>query len=159
MRRSQAILLGTLVVGTLDFLDAVVFFGLRNGTSPVRIAHSIAAGWLGRAAFAGGAATAALGLATHYFIAFGIVVTYSAASRRFELLTRRPWICGAIYGVGVYFFMNLVVIPLSAIGPQPFRTGPLINGLLIHVLGIGVPSAIAAAAVPRHTPQPVSPSL
>jgi hypothetical protein len=45
--------------------------------------------------------------------------------------------------------MNLVVIPLSAIGPQRFVFGPLVNGLLIHVLGIGIPSALFAAAARR----------
>jgi hypothetical protein len=50
-----------LVVGALDAIDAVVFFGLR-GVTPIRIAHSIAAGLLGRAAFQGGLATAALGV-------------------------------------------------------------------------------------------------
>jgi len=32
-----ALLLGTLAVGILDGLDAVVFFGLRNGVAPDRI--------------------------------------------------------------------------------------------------------------------------
>jgi hypothetical protein len=32
----RALLLGTLLVGTLDGLDAVVFFGLR-GAKPVRV--------------------------------------------------------------------------------------------------------------------------
>jgi hypothetical protein len=40
---------------------------------------------------------------------------------------------------------DLVVIPLSKIGPQPSTTGPFINGILIHALGIGVPPALMAA--------------
>lgn len=141
-----AILIGTLTVGTLDLLDAFVFFGVRSGTAPMRICQSIAAGWLGRAAFDGGVRSAVLGLATHYIIAFGIVLTYSVASRRFAVLVRRPWICGAIYGVGVYFFMNVVVIPLSAIGAQRFTPGPFVNGVLIHILGVGLPTALVTAA-------------
>ena len=82
LRASRAILYGTLVVGTLDAIDALVFFGLRSGATPVRIFQGIASGWLGRSASTGGLRTAALGLATHYFIAFGIVATYFVVSRR-----------------------------------------------------------------------------
>jgi uncharacterized membrane protein YagU involved in acid resistance len=144
MTSRLAILFGTASVGTLDLLDAVIFFGIRNGTTPVRIFQSIAAGWLGRPAFSGGASSAALGVATHYLIAFGIVTTYFVASRIVPVLRRRPWMCGAAYGVGVYFFMNLFIIPLSAIGPQPFVWGPFVNGIAIHILGVGIPAALFA---------------
>src|SRR4029453_7978290 len=106
---------GGLVVGALAALDAIVFFGFR-GATPVRIFQSIAAGLLGRATFQGGLRSALLGVAIHFFIAFSIAATYYAASRRLSILTQRPIICGAAYGVLVYFFMNRVVIPLSAIG-------------------------------------------
>lgn len=143
---ARAILYGTLVVGTLDIVDAFVFFGLRSGTSPVRILQSIASGWLGRAAFTGGAAAAALGAITHYFIAFGIVVTYFVVSRRVAVLTRHPIACGIAYGLLVYLFMNRVVIPLSAIGTATWPAPPVLaNGLLIHAFGIGIPSAFFAA--------------
>ena len=142
----QAILYGTLVVGTLDLIDAVVFFGLR-GSTPIRIFQSIASGWLGRAAaYAGGLPTAALGVATHYVVAFGIVVTYYVCGRRFSLLTRHPIPCGILYGLLAYLVMNRVVIPLSAIGATTWPSRPvLINQLLIHALGVGLPSAIVAA--------------
>ena len=145
MSPARAILYGTLVVGTLDIVDAFVFFGLRSGTPPARILQSIASGWLGRAAYTGGAGAAALGAITHYFIAFGIVVTYFVASRRVAVLTRHPIACGIVYGVLVYLFMNRVVIPLSAIGAASWPVLPVLaNGLLIHAFGIGIPSAIFA---------------
>jgi len=141
MKWTRAIALGTAVVGTLDAIDAVVFFGLR-GAAPVRIFQGIAAGLMGPSARSGGLPAAALGLVLHYTVAFGIVATYVLASRRLTLLTRRPVVCGALYGLGAYFFMNLVVIPLSAIGPQRLAlAAPLVNGLLIHVFGIGMPTA------------------
>jgi hypothetical protein len=143
---ARAIVYGGLVVGTLDILDALIFFGLR-GVPPVRIFHSIAAGLLGReAARAGGLRTAVLGGFLHYFIAFAIVVTFFAASRKIPVLVRRPWISGALYGVLVYLFMNLVVLPLSAIHGAPVLPGGviLLNGILIHIFGVGVPSALYA---------------
>ena len=145
---SQAILYGTLIVGTLDIVDAFVFFGLRSGTTPVRILQSIASGWLGRASYSGGLRAAALGAITHYFIAFGIVVTYFVISQRVSVLTRHPIPCGVVYGLVVYLFMNRVVIPLSAIGTATWPALPVLaNGLLIHAFGIGIPSAIFAAKV------------
>jgi hypothetical protein len=150
--RTRAIALGTLTVGTADAIDAVIFFGLR-GARPVRIFQGIAGGLLGSAATRGGLLTAALGLAIHYVIAFGIVLTYNVASRRIDVLTKHPVVCGAIYGLLVYAFMNNVVIPLSAIGSQPFpRLAPLLNGLFIHMLGIGIPSALFAAAARPQSP-------
>ena len=150
LRASRAILYGTLVVGTLDALDAIVFFGLRSGATPVRIFQGIAAGWLGRATYSGGLRTAALGVATHYGIAFGIVVTYFVVSRRVRLLTRHPIPCGLAYGLLAWLFMNRVVIPLSAIGTATWPVLPVLaNGLLIHAFGVGLPSAVFAARA-RH---------
>ena len=143
----QAVLYGALAVGTLDALDAIVFFGLRSGARPIRIFQGIASGLLGPAARQGGLKTADLGLVLHYFIAFGIVVTYFLASRRVRLLTRRPLLCGLLYGVAVYGVMNLVVIPLSRIGGPNMPALPVLaNGLLIHMFGVGLPAALFARA-------------
>jgi hypothetical protein len=147
MKPARAILYGTLVVGTIDAIDAFVFFGLRSGSTPTRIFQSIASGWIGRAAYSGGTRTVVLGAATHYLIAFGIVLTYFAVSRCFRVLTRHPMLCGIAYGLLAYLVMNRVVIPLSAIGPGPWPSLPVLaNGLLIHAFGIGPPAALFAAA-------------
>jgi hypothetical protein len=143
----RAVLVGGVVVGVLDILDAFVFFYLRAGVSPTRILQSIASGLLGRAAFEGGAATAALGLGLHFVIALTIVLGYALAARRIPALASRPMMWGSLYGVAVYGVMNLVVIPLSAIGSGRLPSGAvLVNGLLIHVLGVGIPSAWFARA-------------
>jgi uncharacterized membrane protein YagU involved in acid resistance len=141
---TESIVYGGLVVGALDAIDAIVIFGLR-GATPVRVFQGIAAGLLGRATFQGGLRTALLGLAIHFFIAFSIVIAYYAASRRVSILTRRPVVCGAIYGVFVYFFMNRIIIPLSAIGSTAFSLPLFVNGIVIHILGIGVPAALFVA--------------
>jgi hypothetical protein len=146
---SQAILYGALVVGTLDALDAIVFFGLRSGARPVRIFQGIASGLLGRASFQGGLKTAALGVALHYFIAFGVVATYFLVSRRVHLLTRHPVLCGPLYGLAVFAVMNLIVLPVSKVGPPSLPVPVLVNGLLIHMFGVGLPSALFARAARR----------
>ena len=141
----RALLLGTLTVGVLDILDAFVFFGIR-GVTPIRILQSIAAGILGRAAFQGGVRTAVLGAGLHFFIAFVIVSIYHVASRRLDVLTRHPWICGAAYGVAAYLVMNLIVLPLSAAASGTKSMEVLANGVLIHIAGVGIPTALFARA-------------
>jgi hypothetical protein len=150
MTPRRALALGTLVVGTLDILDALIFFGLR-GAKPIRIFQSIAAGLLGRdAAREGGLATALLGGVLHFFIAFVIVALYFLASRRAPVLIRRPVALGISYGIVVYFVMNYVVIPLSAAGQGAFSMPVFLNGILIHAFGVGLPAALFARAAEQQ---------
>jgi hypothetical protein len=107
--------------------------------------HSIASGLLGAAAFQGGFKTAALGVALHFLIAFGAAVVYYGLSRKLNFLVRQTIVCGLIYGVAVYGFMNLIVLPLSAIPFKPsYAPAVLITGLVIHMLCVGLPIALAA---------------
>lgn len=149
MSPRRALLLGALTVGVLDIMDAFIFFGLR-GVPPVRILQAIASGVLGRdAAVAGGVGTAALGLLLHFVVAFLIVLVFFMVSRKLPILTRHPFVSGALYGIVAYFVMTLVVVPASAIHAAPTlptKLPVLINGLLIHVLGVGIPAALFARA-------------
>jgi hypothetical protein len=143
-RGVRAVLYGTLAVGVLDGLDAVIFHGLR-GVPPDRVFQAVASGVLGRAAFYGGVESAVLGLAIHFVIAFCVVWACTLVVRRLPVLAEAPFTFGIVYGLGVYAFMNLVVVPLSAAGEPRFTAPVLVNGVLIHVLGVGIPSALAAA--------------
>jgi len=145
----RAIFYGGLTVGLLDGLDAVVFFGLRSGVTPLRVFKGIAGGLLGPdAARTGGWPTALLGVVLHFAVATTIVAVFYLFSRRFPFLTRRPLIWGPLYGVAVYLTMNLVVLPLSALHGTglPQAVPVLLNGLLIHMIGVGTPSALFARA-------------
>lgn len=141
----RALLYGTLAVGILDALDAIVVFGLRSGATPTRIFQGIAVGLFGRASYDGGWVTAAIGVCLHFTIAFGVTAAYLIASRRLPTLARRPWTFGPLYGLVVYAVMTFVIIPVSAIGPVRPSGFALINGLIIHVLGVGLPAALVAA--------------
>jgi hypothetical protein len=147
-RAAQRLALGALVVGTLDILNAFVFWAGR-GVRPQRVLQGIASGLLGRSSLAGGAWTAALGLFIHFFIATAVVLVYFAAARRLPALQKSPLLWGPLYGIAVFLVMYLVVIPLSAIGPRPIPLPNALNGILIHILGVGIPSALTARAALR----------
>jgi hypothetical protein len=144
------VVLGGVAAGVIDIAYACIFWAIKAGIRPSRIFQSVAAGLLGRpAAVSGGASTAALGLALHFFIALTVAVVYYAAARYAEALWRRPWTFGALYGIAVYGVMHYVVVPLSAAGGG--RVAPfdlLWDGLsiVVHAFGIGVPVALAARA-------------
>ncbi|HMG76263.1 MAG TPA: hypothetical protein VK582_22510 [Pyrinomonadaceae bacterium] len=142
-RALRAILPGGLIAGSLDISYACIYSYLMRRTSPVRILQSVASGVLGASAFTGGNKTAAVGLAFHFLIATIAAAVYYLASRPLRLLVNQASICGVLYGVCVYLFMNFVVLPLSAI---PFKMSypwpALIGGLLIHMFGIGLPIAL-----------------
>jgi uncharacterized membrane protein YagU involved in acid resistance len=82
--------------------------------------QSVARGVLGTASFEGGVPTALLGAVLHYTIALTMAATYYLVSRKLHALTRRPIACGLAYGVLLYLIMNLVVLPLSAVGMPKF---------------------------------------
>lgn len=147
----RAIFYGGATVGTLDLVDAFAFFGWRSGSQPIAILHSIAAGFVGRdAARAGGIPTAILGVIAHYFVAFCIVTVYVLASRMLPVFRKRWFVCGILFGVAAYFVMTWVVVPLSNAGngsitfALPVRA-VMINGILIHAFGVGLPAAYFAS--------------
>jgi hypothetical protein len=138
------VLAGGLVAGTLDIAYACAFWALRRAVPAERILQSVAAGLLGESSFQGGAATAALGLGLHYFIAISMSVAYYLVARRWFLLRERPLVSGIAYGLVLYGVMNYAVVPLSAAGPG--SKDPLWIGLSIAVHGllIGLPIALLA---------------
>jgi hypothetical protein len=145
----RALAAGVLAVGVLDGGFVVVRVFLNKGDIS-RPFQAIAAAILGAEAFAGGLATAFLGVALHFVVATGVVLTYYLASRHWGILTRRPVALGAIYGLAVYAMMHFVVIPLSALSPGPRVLSRMLPGILIHIVGVGIPTALAArAAAPR----------
>jgi hypothetical protein len=133
----RAIVWGGLAAGIGDSVLALVLYRV-----PLTVIYqSIAAGLLGREAYRGGLATAALGLLLHFFIATTAAAVYVSASRALPVLARWPVPCGLAFGVAVYFFMKYVVLPLSAVTRQtPFEPAAMIG----HALLVGLPIALFA---------------
>src|SRR5450755_1478849 len=101
----ETILLGGLIAGVLDGLDAVVFYGLSFGVTPTALFQHIASGLLGTGSFRGGWYTTVLGVGLHFTIAIGAAAVYYAASLFLPALFRKPWVYGPTFGILVYLFM------------------------------------------------------
>ena len=137
-----AILWGGLACGVLDITAALVVYGYF-GAKPVRLLQGIAGGLLGPRTFDGGLATGLLGLVCHFVIAFSAATVYVVASRRVPFLVQHAVASGGLYGVGVYFFMNRIVVPLSLAAKYPFSLKMMCIGVVIHVFCVGLPISIA----------------
>jgi hypothetical protein len=126
---------GGLIAGTLDLTQAFILFGRR-------VPLVIAAGLLGRSAVHGGAATYALGVLLHFFIAFSATAVYYAASRRLAFLMEHPLVCGLFYGIAVELVMGYIVLPLSALQDRgPYELHDVLQGLIVHMVMVGLPIA------------------
>jgi hypothetical protein len=143
-----AVLWAGLACGVLDITAALVVYGFF-GLKPVPLLQGIASGLLGPKAFDGGLATALLGLLCHFVIAFGAATVYFVASRALRVLVDQAVVFGVLYGVAVYFFMNRIVLPLSAAAKRPFSLKFMIIGVVIHIFCVGLPISLSVRRFSR----------
>jgi hypothetical protein len=136
----KAILWGGLLAGMGDYLFAFSFYGWKLG-----VFQNVAGGLIGlKTARAGGIPTFLLGTLLHFLIAFGWAAIFWALSRRFSLLLKSFVPVGLAYGLMVYWGMNCIVLPLSALHtkawPPPFAPWPV----AAHMFLVGLPIAWCA---------------
>jgi hypothetical protein len=143
-----AVLWAGFACGVLDITAALVVYGFF-GAKPVRLLQGIASGLLGPSAFDGGLATALLGLVCHFVIAFGAAAVFFFASRSVGFLTEHAVVSGALYGVAVYFFMDQIIVPLSAAAKRPFSLRMMIVGVVIHIFCVGLPISLTVRRFSR----------
>ncbi len=139
---------GGFACGTLDITAALLVYGYW-GLKPMRLLQGVASGLLGPSAFSGGTATALLGLFCHFLIAFGAAGVYVLASRGIGFLIEQAIVCGVLYGVMVYFFMQQIVLPLSAAAKRPFSLQMMIIGIVIHIFCVGLPTSLTVRRFSR----------
>jgi hypothetical protein len=119
----RTVVVAGLVSGTVDIGAAA----LINRLSPVVILDAVASGWLGEAAFSGGAGTALLGLLLQWVMAMLIAAIYLACTAPLGRLRHRWQLAGVCAGVVIFLVMNYLVVPLSA---APFRPKLELHSLL-----------------------------
>ena len=147
----RAILIAGLVVGVLDISSAFLIWWQR-GVALQRGLQGIAAGLLGVNSYEGGMATAGLGLALHFFVAFVVVSIFYLASRKIPYLTKQPLVSGAFYGIGVYIVMYWFVLP-TAFPTFRHRLGNELLAVAIHICLIGWPTAFIVRRYSQRTEQ------
>ena len=144
-RAFETIVYGGLIVGILDGIFALVFYGLILGANPLRIFQSISAGLLGReTAYAGGVSTFLFGIVLHFVVATLISAVYYAASLKLRFLIEKAVVCGLLYGMAAYLVMNYVVIPLSRAGSGATPIMNFLVAIIGHALLVGLPIALIA---------------
>ena len=136
--------IGGLIIGTADAIIYHWFISSVLGGYPLTAVYQyIASGVLGESAFAGGIATALLGVLFHFIVSFVVAGVFILSANRISFLRRYPIVGSLLYGFGVFIVMNMIVTPLSAAPPLPAPTTPqLIVNILDHILVIGLPLGI-----------------
>jgi hypothetical protein len=138
-----AIVVGGGIAGTVDLLQACILFGWD-------IPLAIAGGLVGPRAFGGGAGFYVLGVLLQFFIAFSAATVYYSASRRLAFLKEHALVCGLYFGAAVELVMRLIVLPLSALHARgPYKLHDLIQGLLVHMIVIGLPISFSVRRFAR----------
>jgi len=136
--------IGGLIIGTADAIIYHWFVSSVLGGYPLTAVYQyIASGALGDSAFAGGIATALLGVLFHFIVSFVVAGVFILSANRISFLRRYPIVSALLYGFGVSIVMNMIVIPLSAAPPLPApTTSQLIVNIVDHILVIGLPLGI-----------------
>jgi uncharacterized membrane protein YagU involved in acid resistance len=129
-----AILLGGFVAGTIDIGAAA----LINAVSVPVILKAIASGILGKASFKLGMEAESLGVLLQWAMSILIAAIFVVTASRVTLLKRQWLAAGLAYGVVVFFVMNYVVVPLSAIGRVPHFTAARFMENMLAMLLFGV---------------------
>ncbi len=142
---ARRIFIATIAVALLDATDGVVYFWLTAHRNPIEVLQYIASGALGEAAYRGGLATALAGLAFHFIISLAAVSVFVLLYARSRFVRTHAPAAGLAYGAVVWCFMNLVVLPASAVTPTALTTLGVAYGLIGHAVFVGLPAAFFAS--------------
>ena len=148
--RTPWVLLAAVSGAVLD-LGVAVLFWAAEGVDPLRIPQSIAAWFVGRAAYDGDTSTALFGVLAYTALVWLLAHLYLAAFKRHAALRRQPLRAGALFGASMYVAVFHVAVPLLAVeGGAPSRPDGVLVCLLACAGLIGVPIAWACGRVLRR---------
>ena len=129
------------LVGTLDGLAALL---LNYKVGPAPIFTFIASGVFGADAFKGGAEMVVAGIVFHYLIAYLFATAFYLLYPFTLSLLKNKYVVANVYGGITWLVMNMVVVPLSKIGPHDFKTFAVIKAVLVLIICVGLPIALIA---------------
>ena len=97
-------------------------------------------------------ATAGMGLAIHFLVAFVVVSIFYVVSRRVPFLAKHPVVSGVCYGIGVYLVMYWFVLPM-VFSTFRHRLSNELLAVAIHISLIGLPTAFIVRGYSQPTEQ------
>ncbi|HEY3311828.1 MAG TPA: hypothetical protein VGK00_09330 [Anaerolineales bacterium] len=145
---SNSLLRLSVIGGLITFMLHLIIqswfvFSLIEKNPLISVLQYVASGAIGNAAFAGGLATALLGLVLDFFMTTVMAFVFILSVERIPLLRRHLIPGSLLYGFGVFIVMNFIVLPLSAAPTLPAPPMWLfIEIILEHILLIGLPLGI-----------------
>lgn len=149
MKSLKPILYAGGLVGVLDITAACINLRIASGATPVRVLKGVAGGLLGRSAYDGGFAIAALGLIMHFTMALTVATIFYLLSRRFPVLLRHAVPAGLLYGLAVFAVNNFGTAPLLSWfrslylhTPVSFKAPMGWSQVVIHLFCVGLPIAL-----------------
>lgn len=140
----KAVLLTTLVAGTLDIIAAHIHVTIITGTFPAKMFYGIAAHAIGlERVKEGGPAIFALGVFIHYFISFSFTIFFFLLYPVVSKVSSNKYLNGLLYTVFVWLTMYFVILLLSALPRKPFVLNiNLVIGFFILIVVFGMPISI-----------------
>ncbi len=144
----RAIVIATVMAGTLDILSAFTFAVMAGG-SPLGVLRGIGGAILDSEEVKP-LALAAAGLALHFIIMGAMATVYLRLADRIALINRLAVLSGVGYGLVLWGVMYWVVLPWR--WPTMFPvTDPteVAMQLFSHIVLVGIPIALVARAATR----------
>lgn len=140
-----------LLVGTLDMTAATIQVCIKtknNNPIPVfkAICKYIAGAVFGPSAKTGGNEMIVAGLVFHYTIALLFTVFFFILFSKLGVIIINRIVTGIVYGIFIWAVMNLIVVPLSAIGKFPSNVTNALIAAAILTVCIGIPLSLLAPA-------------
>lgn len=143
--RVRAILITTLVAGSLDILLAFLNAWLGNAVTPTRVLQYIASGYFGAEAFAGGPGMARWGLLFHYLTALVFTTVFFFLFAKGNFWARHRVLTAIAYGLLIWIIMNLVVLPMSRVPASKMEPVAMIKGMIMLIVAMGLPLVFFSA--------------
>jgi hypothetical protein len=139
-----ALLLTSLLTGTLDATGATISFLLKGNHGPEKIWRFVASGVFGKPALSGGADMVIYGLFFHFFIAFMCTLVFFLLYPRIPALARHKYLAAIGCALVAWVVTNLVIVPLSHAPHGPIHLDQALIGFGVLILAIGLPISLLA---------------
>jgi uncharacterized membrane protein YagU involved in acid resistance len=134
----KTILWSGLIAGLLDATAGVVVYFIFKGLNPIQVLQYIASGIFGEEAFKGGITFALIGMVLHFVIAYAFAIFFFFIFPKLELIRKNTIVTGLVYGLVIWLFMNLIILPNSNIPNSPMDFVSVIEALW-HMALVGLP--------------------